>query len=107
MPISEGLLPPHGCISRVMVPLPFAAYGIFRLNSPVKEYRNTLPLPVVAGASIFVPLSLVKPSVTGRCSYPTGAWAGTTIVDPGIMAMSRGLVPDECNYPVKGQPSGW
>lgn len=87
MHIMEGFLPLQWCLFWYAVSLPVVAYGVYKMNTLIKERRDTLPLLAVSGAFIFVLSSLKLPSVTGSCSHPTGTGMGAILFGPWITSV--------------------
>jgi len=83
----EGFLPLQWCLFWYAVSLPVVAYGVYKMNTLIKERRDTLPLLAVSGAFIFVLSSLKLPSVTGSCSHPTGTGMGAILFGPWITSV--------------------
>ena len=73
MHIMEGYLPIGYSIAWGAVCIPFLVLGIFKLRKTIEENKRALILLAMSGAFIFVISSLKIPTVTGSCSYMTGA----------------------------------
>ena len=80
-------MPLQWCLFWYAVSLPVVAYGVYKMNTLIKERRDTLPLLAVSGAFIFVLSSLKLPSVTGSCSHPTGTGMGAILFGPWITSV--------------------
>jgi cobalt/nickel transport system permease protein len=84
MHIMEGVL----SWQRWLVALPCIIYGIYHL----KKILAALPLLGVTGGFIFFLSSLKLPSITGRCSHPTGTGLSTRSFGPVIITVVCAIV---------------
>ncbi len=101
MPFMEAFLPLNWGIFWFAVSLPFVVSGIHRLIHLVNERRETLPPLAMAGAFIFVLLSLRMLSVTGRHSYPTGTGLETIIFGLCTLSVLSVIIRDESGIRIK------
>jgi cobalt/nickel transport system permease protein len=92
MHIMEGFLPLQWCLFWYAVSLPVVAYGVYKMNSLIRERPDIFPLLAVSGAFIFVLSSLKMPSVTGSCSHPTGTGIGAILFGPWITSVLAMIV---------------
>ena len=87
MHIMEGFLPPVWSIAWIVICIPFVVWGVFSIRRKVERNPRAKMLLGLAGAFAFV-LSAVKlPSVTGRCSHPTGVGLGAIVFGPSAMSV--------------------
>jgi cobalt/nickel transport system permease protein len=86
MHIMEGFLPVTHAIGWSAVSAPFVAYGIYTINTRIKEKPEQRMLLGVAAAFTFVLSALKMPSVTGSSSHPTGTGLGAILFGPSAMA---------------------
>jgi len=92
MHIMEGFLSAGWCLLWGLVALPFVVTEILEFRAIMRKDREYLPRLGVCGAFIVILSALKLPSVTGRCSLPTGTGLFTMCFGVFITSVIGGIV---------------
>lgn len=92
MHIMEGFLPQQHAAVWLVLMVPFAAYGLWKINKLIIQYPERKLLLGMATAFVFVLSALKMPSVTGSSSHATGIGLAAIMFGPGVAGVLAGIV---------------